>query len=194
MQLLAPVPLLFFLAPYARGQNLTNPDYAYCGDCFCINGDADCPTGDQVPQMEFSEEYVAFLQSLQVTNPYDLNCNPYEDAACETTPTQELTDLGDEAACGVKYDMTSLNDDQCPTEYSLVSFESADKAEADGATVTHHGACGVCSTTQDLAVYIQYTDLVDKGTECSIRGIVDFDDGVLCYTEVGYTQVCFKTR
>ena len=189
---LVPITEAPSLAPTVAAVATPPPSpYAFCGDCFCINGDADCPT-DQIPQMEFSEEYVAFLQSLEVTNPYDLNCNPYEDDSCEATPTQNLTDLGDDAACGVKYDMTSVGDNQCPTKYSLVSYESVDEAEADGATVTHHGACGVCSTTQDLAVYIQYTDLVDKGTECSIRGIVDFDDGVLCYTEVGYTEVCVK--
>lgn len=139
--------------------------------------------------MVFSPEYVVFLQSLEVTNPFELSCDPYDDTNCETTPPQNLTELGDEAACGVQYDMTSLNDNQCPTEYSLMSYESVAAAEADGARVTHHGACGVCSTTQDLAVYIEYTDLVDKGTECSIRGIIDFDDGVVCYTEVGYTEV-----
>jgi hypothetical protein len=124
-----------------------------------------------------------------VTNPYNLSCNPYEDELCETTPPQNMTDLGAAAACGVKYDMTTLTEDQCPTEYSLMTYASKEEMEADGAILTHHGACGVCSTTQDLAVYIEYVDLVEKGTECSIRGILDFDDGVLCYEEVGYTKV-----
>jgi hypothetical protein len=70
-----------------------------------------------------------------------------------------------------------------------MTYASTEEIEADGAILTHHGACGVCSTTQDLAVYIEYVDLVEKGTECSIRGILDFDDGVLCYEEVGYTKV-----
>ena len=166
-----------------------NANYSFCGDCHCINGEEDCPTGDQVPQMNFSPEYVSFLQSLEVINPYSLSCNPYTEEACETTPPQNMTDLGDAAACGVKYNMTDLTSGQCPTQYSLETYASQAEAEADGAQLTHHGACGVCSTTQDLAVYIEFTDLVDKGTECSVRGIIDEEDGVACYTEVGYTEV-----
>jgi len=173
------------LAPAAEGQ-----DYAYCGDCHCITGDEEtCPT--EAPPTEFRADYVAFLQSLEVTNPFELSCDPYQDDdTCETTPPQSnLTALGDAAACGVIYEMEGLSDDQCPTRYSLVSYASVDDLEAEGAVLTHHGACGVCSSTQDLAVYIEYPDLVTKGTECSIRGILDFDDGVACYQEVGYTEV-----
>jgi len=167
--------------------------YAFCGSCHCIvsGNDETCPTGeDQVPQMEFSDELVGFLQSLELTNPYELSCNPYEDEACDTFPPQSnLTALGDAAACGIVYEMEGLSDDQCPTRYSLESYPSVAELEAEGSVLTHHGACGVCSSTQDLAVYIEYPDLVTKGTECSLRGILDFDDGVACYQEVGYTEV-----
>jgi len=176
--------------------------YAYCGDCHCIvanNGDDNdgpsCPS--EAPPTEFRADYVAFLKSLQVTNPYELSCNPYQDDACETTPPQQsnLTALGDAAACGVVYEkggLSSSDDDdhqQCPTRYRLVSYASVEELEKDGAVLTHHGACGVCSTTQDLAVYIENPDLVAKGTECSWQGLLDFERGVRCYQQVGYTEV-----
>jgi len=169
-------------------------DYASCGDCHCIvTGDEACPTGDHVPQMIFSDDLVGFLQSLEATNPYNLSCNPYQDDLCDTVPPQSnLTALGDDAACGIVYETEGLPsdiDNQCPTRYNLVSYTSVGELDDDGAVLTHYGACGVCSTTQDLAVYIEHTDLADKGTECSLRGIQDFADGVACYQEVGYTGV-----
>ena len=177
------------VVPTMTPVQMVEEKYAFCGDCHCINGDEPCPAGDQIPQMEFSSEMVGFFQSLEVDNPYEILCDPYGDDACQTTPPQTLTELGDAAACAVKYDTGSLSSDQCPTRYSLVTYASVEEAQADGATLTHHGACGVCSTAQDLAVYIEYTDLTEKGIECSLRGARDFEDGVACYEEVGYTRV-----
>lgn len=163
--------------------------YAFCGECHCINGEAPCPTGDAVPETSFSPDIIAQFRSLVVTNPYDLMCDPYNETNCTTTPPQTLTELGTEAVCAIKYDTTLLDDNQCPIQYRLETYTSKDTADADGAFLTHWGACGVCSTTQDLATYIEYPDLTTKGTECSIRGIRDFDDGIACYEEVGYTEV-----
>jgi len=165
----------------------TDDNYAYCGTCECIVTDGDsCPS--DVPPKEFTPEYEEFLKSLEVLNPYELYCNPYQDDDCETTPPQpsDLMALGDTAACGLVYEI----DNNCPTKYNLVSYASVDELESDGAVLTHHGACGVCSTTQDLAVYIEYPNLVDKGVECSIRSLANFTLGVQCYVEVGYTEPC----
>ena len=198
----APPPPLLCILLLVVFSTAEGPDYAYCGDCHCIvvndgddNDEPSCPA--EAPPTEFRADYVAFLQSLQVTNPYELSCNPYQDDACETTPPQSnLTALGDAAACGVVYDLVegpSGDDDddqhECPTRYRLVSYASVEELEKDGAVLTHHGACGVCSTTQDLAVYIENPDLVAKGTECSLQGLLDFERGVRCYQQVGYTEV-----
>jgi len=133
------------------------------------------------------------FKSLTPTNPYNLTCNPYDTqytgVPCETTPPQNFTELGDVAVCGVLYDTTTLNSDQCPTQYSLQTFPDSASAEAAGATVTHWGACGVCSTTQDLAVYIEFTDLTTLGVRCSFEaGLGDFESGVRCYQRAGYTR------
>jgi hypothetical protein len=166
---------------------------AYCGDCHCINGDNPCPDGgDQIPQTDFSADVVNQFKSLQVTNPYTLSCNPYNDTECDTTPPQILTELGDDAVCGIKYSTTTLDEMSCPIEYGLMSYQSETAANADGAFPTHWGACGVCSTAHDLAVYIEFPDLTTKGTECTIRTLSDFQDGIDCYTEVGYTEPCAR--
>lgn len=157
--------------------------------------------------MNISEDTLNMFKALTPTNAYNLTCNPYDtqytNIPCETTPPQNFTELGDAAVCGVLYDTATLNDNQCPTQYSLQSFADIASAEAAGATVTHYGACGVCSTTQDLAVYIEFTDLTTLGVECSVQaGIKEFEDGVRCYQRAGYTRVrsfcavmsCFQNR
>mmetsp|Transcript_13394 Transcript_13394/g.22174 ORF Transcript_13394/g.22174 Transcript_13394/m.22174 type:complete len:349 (+) Transcript_13394:290-1336(+) len=80
---------------------------------------------------------------------------------------------------------------QCPTYYNLVSYESFDSAKTDGAVVTHAGACGACSTTKDLAAYLEHVDLTDLGTLCVTEGLVSFERGVECFINHGLTKVRF---
>ena len=51
-------------------------------------------------------------------------------------------------------------------------------------------ACGACSSTQDLAAYIEDPDLRDEGTKCAVRGISNgIEDSIACYQEVGFSHV-----
>lgn len=170
-----------------------DPENAYgcCGDCYCINGNEECPT--KVPNMNISTDTIAMFQSMTPTNPYNLTCNPfYAEYSCGTTPPQNFTDLGDTAVCGIFYDLGTLDANQCPTQYSLESFPDEASAEANGATLTHYGACGVCSTTQDLASYIEQTDLMTLGVECSREyRSKGFEAGVLCFQQkAGLSRAC----
>lgn len=89
-------------------------------------------------------------------------CNPYnttdaiQKGTC-TAPNQveRQLELWEVAACGIKYNMSSLDDDQCPTEYTMKTYDSEEALLADDAQMTHWGACGACSTTRDLAVYLE---------------------------------------
>jgi hypothetical protein len=56
--------------------------------------------------------------------------------------------------------------------------------------VTHEGACGACSTFQDLSVYLLLPDLADKGIACAFRSLIDFNDGLECYKEIGFSDAC----
>jgi len=74
--------------------------------------------------------------------------------------------------------------------FRLQSFESGEEAEANGYTVTHDGACGLCSTFQDLAVYMALPSLADAAIDCTVRAREDVNDGILCYEEIGFSKGC----
>lgn len=73
--------------------------------------------------------------------------------------------------------------------YRLVTVASREDVQ-DHQILTHEGACGVCSSLQDLSVYMETPDLASLGISCAFRAIVNFDDGVACYIEAGFTQPC----
>mmetsp|Transcript_28930 Transcript_28930/g.84031 ORF Transcript_28930/g.84031 Transcript_28930/m.84031 type:complete len:374 (+) Transcript_28930:218-1339(+) len=80
-----------------------------------------------------------------------------------------------------------------PQEYLMISYDNEQSALADGATVTHHGACGACSTTQDLAVYLTVPDLTTATKECIKRSILNQDEGIACLeNDIGFTNACAK--
>lgn len=120
--------------------------YPTCGDCFCIpsnNGSDPCPS--ESPETEFSETTLGKYKSQQPEWFYKIDCNPYVDSQCETSPHQIRTE-SDVAVCGLVY--TSCD------KYIMETFSSREAAEENGAAITHEGSCGLCSTTQDLAIYL----------------------------------------
>ena len=61
---------------------------------------------------------------------------------------------------------------------SLFTESSRDAVEETNMEyVTHEGACGVCSTLQDLAVYLETPDLASVGIQCGIQGIISVENG-----------------
>ena len=75
--------------------------------------------------------------------------------------------------------------------YRLDTFNSAEAAHQAGARVTHSGACGLCSSLQDLSVYIARGDLTDPVRRCGISGITHGHEGtVRCIQELGFTLPC----
>ena len=123
-------------------------EYPKCGDCWCIpdnNGLGPCPEWE--PETDFSSA-VTDAYNAQIPNEIlTLNCNPYTEENCTTTPPQVMLD-NEEAVCAFKY-----SSDSCAT-YSMITYASRQDAHRDGAVLTHAGSCGVCSTTQDLALYL----------------------------------------
>ncbi len=67
----------------------------------------------------------------------------------------------------------------------------ADQAE-QGARVTHHSACGACSSLQDLAVYLGQPDLTTPVRRCAV---LSFSEPLSlgCLKDLGFTQACAKT-
>ena len=166
-----------------------------CGDCHCIieGENSTCPTGDAIPRGEFYQETVDQWKDLKHLTPMTLDCNPYKNRTCTTQPPQDtvMLDLWEDAVCGIKYNMDSLDpDNQCPTEYETIAYANLTMLEADeGAELTHYGTCGVCSSLQDLAVYVENPDLTGQGQQCGVIGLLDEPGAVKCFMNAGYSEV-----
>jgi hypothetical protein len=125
---------------------------------------------------EYTARDVEFLRSLRLTNPpKELTEDPYEHP--EQYPGHP------EQVCGVL-----LNGDG---SYTLKTFDGVGQASAAGARVTHYGACGLCSSLEDLAVYMEKTDLSGPVRDCAIKAIAHgMDEAVKCLMDIGFTHAC----
>ena len=75
--------------------------------------------------------------------------------------------------------------------YLLETFESGAAAAAAGGTVTHEGACGACSTLQDLAVYLAIPDLGTPVRECALIDLGQDPEATrACILDLGFTEPC----
>lgn len=75
--------------------------------------------------------------------------------------------------------------------YRLQGLASADAAAAVGGFVTHGGACGLCSSLEDLAVYAGNGDLTAPVRQCGLVGAVGgFEATVDCLRALGFTPPC----
>uniref|UniRef100_A0A7S2VCE8 Uncharacterized protein n=1 Tax=Entomoneis paludosa TaxID=265537 RepID=A0A7S2VCE8_9STRA len=158
---------------------------AMCGDCYCILDEnvTSCP--DEAPPATYATEMVDALRQQTALNAIPtMKCDAFDDDNCDLASPQP--DLGDEAVCGIHY-----QDETC-AEYKIQSYVDRDTAEAQGAFVTHHGACGVCSTTQDLAVYLKHVDLTTEGQRCGTQAMTSFFRGKDCFQDLGFTEACAR--
>jgi len=138
-------------------------DGAGCGDCWCVrnssNGEA-CPYWS--PHSYSSEDITTYREST-LLNPILLPCNPYIDVNCTTDPPQAF--FGEETICALRYT------DDC-SEYGLRTFPDRGTANRAGFVFTHMGACGVCSSLQDLAAYMEHTDMYGPARTCGALALV----------------------
>ncbi len=75
--------------------------------------------------------------------------------------------------------------------YHVQTHDTVASAEQADATITHHGACGLCSTLQDLAVYMAYPDLSGPVRDCAMLGLTGaLVEVVDCLLELGFTEPC----
>jgi hypothetical protein len=153
-----------------------------CGGCWCAPGNGTCPTSWK-PGI-YNATFIAAYSRQTARNPLQLeaDCNPYTNASCVTYPTQELVN-STSAVCARVYDT--------PCErYSLRTFSSEEAALKSGAVLTHKRACGVCSTTQDVGVYLRIPDMTKKGKICGLEAALSTKLGVECFEKLGFTSPC----
>jgi hypothetical protein len=164
IKLVLVVVLFFVCVSYVRSDS-----YPTCGDCWCIpanNGSAPCPKYWQ-PQTEFSNSSIETYRSQIPVNPYTLSCNPYKDSSCTTTPPQTYLNT-DTAVCGYVYEINADGSKSC-SSYSMVTYQSREELMNAGAIITHEGSCGLCSTTQDLAVYLSKRLFLCSSATCFVH-------------------------
>ena len=101
------------------------------------------------------EPGASYLDTVAL-NPVEIGGNPYREKGDDRR-------LSPTAVCAVGFI------DSSGTRYVLGTFDSPRDAAAAGFRVTHHGACGACSTLQDLDVYLRNPDLTRAARKCAFR-------------------------
>jgi hypothetical protein len=138
-----------------------------------------CTCGGQTftPPAYTEAELLALEARVLIDPPEPPASDPYETpAAFPERPS---------AVCAV------LSDDAVALGYRLQTFEDEPTAAAAGAQLTHHGACGLCSSLADLTVYLRRSDLTTPVRDCGLRGFKEGDEANLqCLRDVGFTPAC----
>lgn len=172
------VAVLFWTLTACRSE-----EYPKCGDCWCIPRDGKpslCPSN--APVSHFSDETIRLFQQPSPAWVYTLTCNPYSNSSCTTEPLQIELET-DSAVCG-------FVDWDCST-YSMQTFKSREDADLAEARITHKGSCGLCSTAQDLSIYLR-EDFTTEGKKCASLALLDEQVGLMCYQEIGLTEECAR--
>lgn len=77
--------------------------------------------------------------------------------------------------------------------YRVATYDGVAAAEAAGAVVTHDSACGLCSSLQDLAVYMRNPDLTAPVRQCGLLGMAQGDDALRqCLRDLGFSEPCLR--
>ena len=86
--------------------------------------------------------------------------------------------------CGVRFEPDQVH-------YRLATFANKAEASTAGFAVTHFGACGTCSTLQDLAVYLEKPDLTAPVRKCGIKR--NTSGRLTCLKDLGFSAACAQT-
>lgn len=126
----------------------------------------------------YDDGFVAGLRAYAYVDPPDrLLDDPYD---AETPPAEQPS-----AVCAIHLDADAVG------AYELHTWPDAQTAAREGGVVTHRGACGLCSSLQDLAVYIETPDLATPVRAC---GLLAFREGpeaqMQCLLDIGFTEPC----
>ena len=132
-------------------------------------------------QPTYTAETVASLRARVHLNPPPLaTVDPYDEP-------EQWVEVPD-AVCG------ALFDDTVTGGYRLETYADDAAATEAGAVITHYGACGTCSSFQDLAVYIETPNLTDPVRTCGIRSLTEGDEAAIaCIEEIGFSPACAQT-
>jgi hypothetical protein len=132
--------------------------------------------GEPFAPREYGDADADALLAWQHLEPFaELTADPYLEPPPPEPPLAVV--------CGV------LADGPGTRRYRLRDYPSAAEAVAAGATPSHQGRCGVCSTLADLAVYMRHPDLTEPVRACGLAG-GGTEQHVGCLEALGFTRPC----
>ena len=125
----------------------------------------------------YEQAWIDGLKGWTLANPPEsLASDPYADELSSPTASGSV--------CGARFDTDAAS-------YSLETYPSSADAAAVGAVVTHAGPCGLCSSLQNLAIYMGQPDLTDPVRECGIQGLLgSAEDNIACLEAIGFDGPC----
>jgi len=145
----------------------TNLDESFCKpNCACLN----------FTSKNFTPDQLESLQAWTLSTPFSaLLSDPYEKEAEEKS----------ELVCAI------VIEDMAQKLYALANFSDAAAAKAAGAILTHHDACGLCSTFTDFTVYAKDRDIGKAVRNCGLKNALQpFDSLLVCLQDLGFTKPC----
>jgi hypothetical protein len=120
---------------------------------------------------------IAALRATVPLNPIAVADDPYRTWAGRTpVPPPSGT------VCGVHFEADRVH-------YRLETFATEAEGRQLGYAVTHLGACGACSTMQDLAVYLERPDLTAPVRRC---GMMSAGGNLECLVALGFSEPCAR--
>lgn len=120
---------------------------------------------------------LASLRAAVPLNAMSINEDPYGTWAGRAPPQPPPGTV-----CGVRFENDRVH-------YRLATFDTEALAREAGHAVTHTGQCGVCSTLQDLAVYLERPDLTTPVRRC---GIMTESNSLACLQALGFSGACAR--
>lgn len=136
------------------------------------------PREAQPPELA-QARLLAALRSKVPIEPIGLEEDPYVIWHAKEPPRTAA-----DAVCGVRFEADQVH-------YRLSTFADAGAARAARFAVTHLGACGTCSTLQDLAVYLEKRDLTAPVRKCGIKW--EASARLRCLEHLGFSTACART-
>jgi len=97
----------------------------------------------------------------------------------------------DKMVCGYVYDTFSTTCEG--RRYTIQNFAGANDAMGSNAHIVHEGACGVCSTAQDIGARMKtYGTLEAETIKCAVSYTFSkyFPALVSCFSALGFTESC----
>jgi hypothetical protein len=124
-------------------------------------------------------QLVIALRSKIPIEPMALHGDPYVRWQAGNPPSAAAGTV-----CGVRFEPDQVH-------YRLSTFADGAGARTSGFAVTHFGACGTCSTLQDLAVYLEKPDLTTPVRGCGIKW--GASARLRCLETLGFSPACAQT-